>query len=314
MRTTTLASILFFGQVYGGLFGDMPLGKRDLTEDQMRRYVDSIIEPLEERDTPTSTVNITQWNESVLSACTTQLQSLNGDAGNPSGIAACYNIPFWDNSTGIFHADVRLFMISQPTGEFAGISAQNVQVDLAYASATAQSVDNAALRRRDDSISLMARGEMGKRQTPTLAQSYALYGKLDQDMLGMDMSTLKSALVPTVTLTGTSPQGTQASTTLSFTSSSFLVGSFSTSSSKSVTQANVASQQTPLQTLVVGPGQQFVLPGTHILITPVGAIVTGVWALLLAMTIGYGTVKRIQFKEQYRRRVAKVMQGRYDTI
>ena len=311
----------------------MPLGKRDLAEDQMRRYVESIIEPLEERDTPTSTVNITQWNESVLSACTTQLQSLNGDAGNPSGIAACYNIPFWDNSTGIFHADLRLFMISQPTGEFAGISAQNVQVDLAYTSATAQSVDNAALRRRDDSISLMARGEVGKRQTPTLAQSYALYGKLDQDMLSTDMyvislslnlisnltctafrSTLKNALVPTVTLTGTSPQGIQPNTTLSFTSSSFLVGSLSAPSSKSVTQANVATQQTPLQTLVVGPGQQFVLPGTHILITPVGAIVTGVWALLLATTIGYGTVKRMQFKEQYRRRVAKVMQGRYDTI
>ena len=187
MRTTILASVLFLGRAYGGMVGDMPLGKRDSAEAYMRRYVDSIIEPLEERDTPTSTLNITQWNENVLSSCTTQLQSLNGDAGNPSGIAACYNLPFWDNSTGIFHADLRLFVISQPTGEFAGISAQNVQADLAYASASVQSVENAALRRRDDSITSMTRGEMGRRQAPVLSQSYALYGKLNQEMLGKDM-------------------------------------------------------------------------------------------------------------------------------
>jgi hypothetical protein len=188
MRTTTLVSVLFLGQAYGGLVGDVPLAQRDSIDAQMRRYVDSIIEPLEERDTATSTVNITQWNENVLSSCTTQLQSLNGDAGNPSGMVACYNLPFWDNSTGVFHADLRLFMVSQPTGEFAGISAENVQVDLAYASANVQSVDNAALRRREDAMSLMnPRGEMGKRQAPTLSQTYALYGKLNQEMLGMDM-------------------------------------------------------------------------------------------------------------------------------
>jgi hypothetical protein len=118
--------------------------------------------------------------------------------------------------------------------------------------------------------------------------------------------------MPTVTLSGTNAQGSSASTTLSMSEAAFLVGSFS--QQKSVTQANVASAQAPIQTLVVGPGQNFVLPGTHILIAPIGAVVTGAWAVLLAMTVGYGTIMRMKFKEQYRRRVARVVGGRVATI
>lgn len=123
---------------------------------------------------------------------------------------------------------------------------------------------------------------------------------------------LKQAVMPTVTLSGTNAQGSTTSTTLSMSEAAFLVGSFA--QQKSVTQANVASAQKPLQTLVVQPGQQFVLPGTKILITPIGVAVTGTWALLLASTIGYGTFMRMKFKEQYRRRVARAVGGRVATI
>lgn len=163
--------------------------KDDLTEVKVRRYIDSTIEPLVPRQAGTSTVNITQWNANVLSSCSSTLQSLNGVAGNPSGIAACYNIPFWDNSTGVFHADLRLFTISQPTDSFSGIAPADVKVDLSYTAATVQSVDNAALRRRDyDDPSLFVPiNEFGKRASqPSLSQSYALYGKLDQGSLGSD--------------------------------------------------------------------------------------------------------------------------------
>jgi hypothetical protein len=188
MWTALTLSSLLLGQAYGGLLGDVPLIQRDASTDaQMRGYVDSLIDPIDKRQSTTSTVNITQWNSNVLSSCTSTLQSLNGVASNPSGMAACYNIPFWDNSTGVFHADLRLFMISQPTGSFAGISAQDVQVDLSYASANVQSVDNAALRRRDDTISLLLyRDGLDKRQAPTLSQSYALYGELNQNVIGSD--------------------------------------------------------------------------------------------------------------------------------
>jgi hypothetical protein len=190
MLTTTLVSLALFRLASGGLVGDVAIVGRDQSADaKMRRYVDSVIEPLETRQSGTSTVNITQWNDNVLSSCSSALQSLNGVASNPSGIAACYNIPFWDNSTGVFHADLRLFTISQPTNEFTGISPADVKVDLSYASASVQSVDNAALRRRDyDHARSLPVVELGKRQSqqPSLSQSYALYGQINQNALGSD--------------------------------------------------------------------------------------------------------------------------------
>lgn len=189
MRTSALTSLVLLGQVYGDLLGDVTVVERDdSTDAKMRRYVDSIIEPLEKRQQGTSTVNTTQWNENVLSACSSTLQSLNGVAGNPSGVAACYNVPFWDNSTGIFHADLRLFTISPATGSFAGIAPQDVKVDLSYTSASVHSVDNAALRRRAYGSSLLLPSEFGKRQWgPALSQSYAFYGRINQGTAGSDL-------------------------------------------------------------------------------------------------------------------------------
>jgi hypothetical protein len=69
-----------------------------------------------------------------------------------------------------------------------------------------------------------------------------------------------------------------------------------------------------MQTLVVAAGEPFVVPGTHILIAPIGGIVTGAWALLLIATITYGTVGRQRFKDQYRRRVARATRGYVATI
>jgi hypothetical protein len=204
MLTTTLVSLAFFRLASGGLVGDVAIVGRDQSADaKMRRYVDSLVEPLETRQSGTSTVNITQWNDNVLSSCSSALLSLNGVASNPSGIAACYNIPFWDNSTGVFHADLRLFTISQPTNEFTGISPADVKVDLSYASASVQSVDNAALRRRDyDHSRSLPVLELGKRQSqqPSLSQSYALYGQINQNSLGSD------SYVPSISLFLTSTQ------------------------------------------------------------------------------------------------------------
>ena len=52
-------------------------------------------------------------------ACDKALTSLNGVASNPSGIAVCYNVLMLNTSTGIFQADVRLYKISAPSGDWA---------------------------------------------------------------------------------------------------------------------------------------------------------------------------------------------------
>lgn len=56
---------------------------------------------------------------------------------------------------------------------------------------------------------------------------------------------------------------------------------------------------------VITPGSLFRLPGTRILIFPIGAIITGVWTLLFVGVVSWGTLGRVQFREQYRRQSAR---------
>jgi hypothetical protein len=63
--------------------------------------------------------------------------------------------------------------------------------------------------------------------------------------------------------------------------------------------------QGPIQTLVVASGSPFVVPGLNILIFPIGGIITGIWTILFCATIAYGTIGRMQFREQYRKRAAQ---------
>lgn len=166
-------------------------------EESMRRYVDSIIEPLERRQStptvPTTGINVTEWDAQTQAACTTSLEALNGVASNPSGMAVCYNLPYLDNSTGVFEADLRLYMISAPTGDFANIASSNVQVGLAYNGATVSAVNASSLKKRSDATSLISwprAVEVAKRATvPTLIQSYAFVGQVNQNLLTTNMGT-----------------------------------------------------------------------------------------------------------------------------
>lgn len=184
------ASLLLLGQVSAGVVGDAGLLVRrvDGTEQKMRRYVDSIVEPkLERRQTSTSTTNVTEWDAQTMAACESALTALNGNAGNPSGMAACYNIPYLDNSTGVFQADLRLFTISAPSGSFANIPTQNVMVGLSYTGATVSAVNASTLTSRDlvSLISWPRSADSRKRQAavPTMTQSYAFVGQINKDLL-----------------------------------------------------------------------------------------------------------------------------------
>jgi hypothetical protein len=50
----------------------------------------------------------------------------------------------------------------------------------------------------------------------------------------------------------------------------------------------------------------FVLPGTQILIFPIGLIITSVWLLLGVSAYGYGTIQRMSYADTYRRRTSGV--------
>ena len=195
-QSALATSLLLLGQVSAGVLGDAAiLVRRDRTEQQMRRYVDLIVEPIERRQSASSTTNVTEWDALTMAACTTALQTLNGNAGNPSGLAACYNLPYLDNSTGVFQADLRLFTISAPSGSFANIPSQNVMVGLSYVGATVSAVNASSLKGRRDLVSLISwprsTDGMKKRQAavPTMTQSYAFVGQINKDLLTTNMDT-----------------------------------------------------------------------------------------------------------------------------
>jgi hypothetical protein len=51
----------------------------------------------------------------------------------------------------------------------------------------------------------------------------------------------------------------------------------------------------------------FVIPGTKLAFFPTGLVVTCIWAAGFLGAVGFGTIGRIQFREQYRRRVKREM-------
>lgn len=141
-----------------------------------------------------SGVNVTAWDQQTAAACASTLEALNGVASNPAGMAVCYNLPYLDNTTGVFEADLRLYMIAPPTGGFANIASSNVMVGLAYNGATVSPVNASSLKRSQtsaDAVSLISwsRGINKRVETPTLVQAYAFVGQINPTLLATNMGT-----------------------------------------------------------------------------------------------------------------------------
>lgn len=95
-----------------------------------------------------SRANLAEWEDQTRTACMNALANLNGQASNPSGIAVCYNLPFLDNRTGIFQAELRMYNVSAPINPWVGVTARDVSMTLSYLGATVQSM-NGNFSKRD---------------------------------------------------------------------------------------------------------------------------------------------------------------------
>ena len=84
-------------------------------------------------------------NVDIEKSCISALTSLHGTASNPSGIAACYNVLAFDNTTGGFEAEVRLYRVGKPKGEWSGVDTvgEGVDVGVVFEKATVLSIGNA---------------------------------------------------------------------------------------------------------------------------------------------------------------------------
>ena len=109
--------------------------------------------------------------------------------------------------------------------------------------------------------------------------------------------------MPSLSLSAPSPDDPNRDlrTTLSPNEASFLTGVFSDMTPQSDFAAAQGAVDRQIQRLE-DRDIAFVLPGTQIMIFPIGLIITGTWMLLGVSVYGFGTWERWQHREMYRQR------------
>jgi hypothetical protein len=131
-------------------------------------------------------LDMTAWNDAANAACRDALKSL-PLASNPSGACVCYNLPLLNNATGAFEADLRLFQLNEPTGQFQGIPQNKIEVELSYNGASVSEVSQQSV----------GSGDLKPRQTSDqnttadlkLLQSYLFIGQVDTDQMTGQVTT-----------------------------------------------------------------------------------------------------------------------------
>jgi hypothetical protein len=91
--------------------------------------------------------DLVKWEEETKAACSNALMSLNGQASNAIGLAVCYNLPFLDNTTGVFQAELRMYNISAPINPWDGVTAADISMTMSYRGATLQEMNGTFAKR-----------------------------------------------------------------------------------------------------------------------------------------------------------------------
>jgi hypothetical protein len=215
LQNTILSGLLIASQSLmasaGNLNGEPVIARRGADiEEQLRQHAEEMVRYYGKRSEPAvpapqsgsaSNFNPTQWEAQTEQACETALQSLKGQASNPSGMAACYNVPFLDNKTGVFEAEVRLYNVSAPINPWIGVSLADISMTLSYLGATVQ-LSNGTVHKRDMTVSwppIKREVELVDRQAATTTtvsvpkpsnelKILSYVGKINSNLMGSAMS------------------------------------------------------------------------------------------------------------------------------
>lgn len=231
------------------------------------------------------------WDEETEALCEQHLSQLSV-ASNPSGTAICYNLPSLDTTTGAFMADLRLYQVSTPSGDFTGIAPEEIQVGVQY--------DGSSVSPVQQNVETRSVKDLAKRQAvaPTLLQSYMMVGQMDMNRLPdpMTIGGIEALVMPKVTLSA----GT-ATTTVSPNEAAFINGVFS----REIVMSDFGLAQLAVDNITAqyeAGNVAFVLPGVNLLIFPIGLIITSIWTVLGFAAYGYGTYERYAYRAAYRAR------------
>ena len=125
----------------------------------------------------------TAWTNQTDVVCMQTLTALNGSFSNPTGLAACYNIRTFDNTTGAFEVDLRLYRICPATGDWATLKTQAVNVGLSYAGASVAAGSMNKMKRDRQVLSWPRIKRDTTVAPPRMLQDMTFVGKVHDDQM-----------------------------------------------------------------------------------------------------------------------------------
>ncbi|KAK8207158.1 hypothetical protein IWZ01DRAFT_509240 [Phyllosticta capitalensis] len=338
LRSALFGGLLILGHAaaFSPPHGFSDLVKRDFIQKEMNRWMIEFLHidpeaeqaqdaPPAKRQAPqNATANIPQQFElDTKAACDTAMMKMAMRNIDPSGLAVCYNLPVFDNSTGRFQAELRLYNVTAPFDPWTGTEAKSISMTLSYTDATVQEQTdrNSNAARRDIALPLswppIKQVEVGQSLSrrangPEQIKVITYVGQINSNSITQAKSSddLKRYLTPRVNVTARRPVDNKVvSSDLSVDKASFLTGVFSDRSAGNETISGEQAAIVANSISFLMPGQRLAplqVPGITIplpLLTPVGLVVTLIWTVAFVLTVAYGTYNRIRFREQYRRRI-----------
>ena len=147
--------------------------------------------PTDAAATPTPFSTSPPMDNGTDAACLSALSSLNGQASSATGISVCYNLAYFNNSTGTFQADVRLYRLNPPSGDWASLVQASASVGLIYPNAAVAMGTNmnggkSRVKRQllsPDNGALVARAA-----PPKVIATMTFVGQLDSSQLSQAMN------------------------------------------------------------------------------------------------------------------------------
>ncbi|KIW26138.1 uncharacterized protein PV07_09261 [Cladophialophora immunda] len=265
--------------------------RRNAWDQGMEREADRILrrEPQSSTGSLSVAAPTGALNETIATACVNSLKSLSS-VENAAGLAACYNIMQYDSKQGAFEADLRLYQMFQPTGNFENVPINDIMISLTYPTST--TFQSLTKRRKRD---------VEARQSSMVeVQQYTLFGTIEKNLnLAMLNDTqIMSLMLPDIKLNAATNSQTPIMANVSAADGAwFVVGSFKDEFKNALVSSSVAAA-------AITAAVPFVLPGTSLGIFPTGLIVTCSWTFLFLLAYGLGTIGRIQYRSVYRKRKA----------
>ena len=134
--------------------------------------------------TDSTSNDATPVNNGTESACIQALGSSNSQTSNPSGMAICYNVLTFDNTTGSFQSTLGLYQVSQAIGDWVTVNQSSINVGLTYPGATVSTSDSSVMERNEMTSWPPIRRSLKflRRDTPVILSDMGFSGMVDDGM------------------------------------------------------------------------------------------------------------------------------------